>query len=148
MAVQTCGFRYHTQPSMEAARSGSNRAVRVTQIWIGENIRKVKAALTDQTMWVDCTPAAFTEVEHVVMVEVAMEDRLLTRVSQQFLQCLKALNQNTPMLCSGSFKVVEPNVQRNQIGQPFGTLAMQLISGSTKNAASVIVFSRTSHIRQ
>jgi hypothetical protein len=97
VTFQTCSFRHQIQPSMEASRLSGDRAGRIAEIRIGKDIGKVEAALTDQTVRVDCAPAAITEVEHVVMVEVAMKDRLLSWISEQGLCCLEALGQNAAM---------------------------------------------------
>lgn len=64
----------HREAAGKVFGADGDGARRVGHVRIGENIGIVEAALTAQAPGIDGEPAAFAEVQHVVVVKVAVQD--------------------------------------------------------------------------
>ncbi len=85
----------------KAAGLGRDRPCRIGQIRICEDVGEVEAALANEVLWIDREPAARAEVEHVVVVQVAVQNHDLTLIAEQCLGNLGRAAQDAAMRSGG-----------------------------------------------
>ncbi len=102
------------QPPREPLRNGCDRPLRMIEVRIGEDVRVVEGALSDQMLGIDRKSSARTEIQHVVMVQVAVQHSDIAGLSQQCFRRLGAFDEDTAVFRRSRFEIAEPLRQRQQ----------------------------------
>ncbi|MNL49163.1 hypothetical protein D3C87_1720740 [compost metagenome] len=137
--VQAGFFHDNLQPAFKAAGHGGHGRHRVGQIRVAENIGVVERAFAVQALGVDDQPAAFAEIQHVVVMHVAMQHGDLARVVQQGAGVAGALGQDAAVRLGHGPQVREPFLQAAQRGQRLGARGVQRLEYLAQNAGGFVV---------
>jgi hypothetical protein len=63
---------------LEAAWLRCDRLTAIAKVGVGEYVGIVETAFAEQAVRIDCKPTTAAEIQHVLVVEVAVEDTLLS----------------------------------------------------------------------
>src|SRR5690606_37684026 len=99
---------HHLHAPCETARLCRDRVSGIGQIRIGEDIGEVEAALAHETLGVDGQPAACSEVQHIAMMQIAMQHTDLAWFGQQYAGGLPTAGKNSTMNRSSRLQFSKP----------------------------------------
>ena len=85
------------------------------EVRIGEDVRVVERAFSDDVLGIDSKPPALTEIQHIIMVQVAMQNADIARFGQQHSRGFRGFRKNAAVLCHSGFEIAKPLYQRQEI---------------------------------
>ena len=134
LALGRCGGRQHRNLALESSRRQRRRGVGIAQ-----DVDEVERPFAEKTLGVDGEPAAFTAVENVAVVDIAMQHHDIARIGQKRLRGPICRNQQAAMCPRRWRQGLEPTRQGNELRRWSGARRMQSYRHLAENAACLVV---------
>jgi GTP-binding protein YchF len=116
------------KPGLEPARMGCGRGVRVAK-----DVDVIEAGLTDQALRIDRQPAATAEVEHISVMDVAVQGHDVALVVEQAPGCPRGQCDGAARTRRRRIKGPEPVVELDHVRVKWGRAPMQPPSRSAED---------------
>ena len=93
---------------------------RIAEIGIAEDVRIVETAFAKYGVRIDCEPATWTEVEHILVVDVAVEGQDIARFRKQRAGDRVSAREQAAVRARDGAKWFEPYIERCEIRRWLG----------------------------